>query len=367
MRVSWVRLVASFLIALLSLISIPVGVLADTCACDPIQPYLVVDRFDETHVTYRNADSPGIVYASNKSGAWVRSKLTSRIDIPYAIAVDRAQKVYIVFRREQNDAVHFFLISNRTGSWVTTRLSTIQDGAYDISIQADPARNLHLTWGTDERVWYATNKSGAWARRGLDTALGQNANLAIDDQGHVHLGFNQCLEDGPNSCADSGVTYQTNASGAWVTQRLSTDPEDHVEDLLVDPNGKVHLVFAREYESVMHPGLPLGIYYMTNASGRWRTLKAAGPGRMVNIERGPAGQIHITYAHVDGNLGIFWAMLKNGVWTRTEVITEYAMYPSTGIESNGRMHLAFMRMAIDPGIYHALKTDAGWSRLELMD
>ena len=88
---------------------------------------------------------------------------------------------------------------------------------------------------------------------------------------------------------------------------------------------------------------------------------------MANIERGPAGQIHITFAQVDGNLGIFLARSRSGVWTRSEIIREYALYPTTGIESNGRLQLAFMRMAIDPGIYHASGSSAGWSRRELMD
>ena len=59
---------APWLMALLLALPGPATVAADTCACDPIQPFLVVDRFDETHVTYRHADNPGIIYASNKTG-----------------------------------------------------------------------------------------------------------------------------------------------------------------------------------------------------------------------------------------------------------------------------------------------------------
>lgn len=367
MAVRWGRRLAPMMVALLWLLALPIGVTADTCACDPIQPYLVVDRFDETHVTYRHSDKPGVIYASNKSGSWVKQRLTSNLDHPFAIAVDAAQKVYVVFQRELNDAVAFRLVSNRTGGWATTSLSIIHADAYDVHIQVDPAKKIHLAWTTDEHAWYATNASGTWVRRQLDHAMGANTKIALDKNGNVHLLYLQCTNDGSGTCDGAGIYYETDASGSWVAQRISTDQEDKPQDLLVDPAGKVHLVFAREYNSQAQPNLPLGVYYMTNASGAWTTSRAAAPGRMGSIARTPGGAIHISFARVDGNLGIFLATRRNGAWTVTEAIREYALYPTIGIESDGRLHLAFMRMAIDPGVYHAIFINGGWARRELMD
>ena len=95
-----VRSVTLAVAALMVLLVLPGPVAADTCACDPIQPYLVTDRYNETHVVYRHATNPGLIYASNKTESWVKRRLTSSKDLPYAIGVDAAQKVYIVFRRE---------------------------------------------------------------------------------------------------------------------------------------------------------------------------------------------------------------------------------------------------------------------------
>jgi hypothetical protein len=307
------------------------------------------------------------MYATNKSGSWVRRRLTSAKDQPYAIAVDAAQKAYIVFRREANDTVHFRLLTNRSGSWVSTRLPIIHSHAYDVHVVVDPNRKLHIAWNTDEHSWYATNAGGSWVRRRLDNALGNDAQVAVGSDGSVHLLFQQCLNDGSGTCDGAGIYHQTNASGVWTTEHISTDPEDHAQDLLVDPDGSVHLVFSREDNSQAQPDLPLGIFYMTNASGTWVTSRAAGPGRMAQIERAANGTIQVVYAHVDGNLGIFQATLRNGTWTRTEVIREYALYPSTGIEPDGRMHIAFMRMAIDPGVYHAVYVAGEWRRRELLD
>jgi hypothetical protein len=366
----WARYALLLPALLLVLLALPGAVAADTCACDPIQPFLVVDRFDETHVTYRHSDNPGIIYASNKTGSWVRTRLTSRLDEPYAIAVDAAQKVYIIFRRlTTSDNLGFFMVSNRTGTWVTQHLATIHEDAYRVRIAVDPDRKIHLASTTDLHAWYSTNETGTWTRQQLDQYQGQNGLVAVDAQGHLHLLFNQCLNaEGSGTCEGSGIYYRTNRTGSWVTVRIAPQQQDTPEDLTTDGAGNVHVVFSREYwDQGKENTLPLGVFYVTNAGGTWRTLKAAGPGRMAQIERTPGGQIHIVYAHVDGNLGIFLATLRNGVWYRSEVIPEYAFYPSTGIESDGRLHIAFMRMAIDPGIYHAVWQNGAWSRRELMD
>ena len=366
MRVRRGRRLASIMVALLGLLAFPIGVSADTCACDPIQPFLVVDRLDEVHVTYRNADRPGVVYASNKSGSWVKVRITSGKDEPFAIAVDAAQKVSIVFQREYADDVRFFVISNRTGSWVTTRLAI--DPGRCLPREGPGRRRPDPSRVDDRRARLVRHEQG----RDLGAAParqhdGQRHPARARPGGKVHLLYNQCTNDGEGTCEGAGIYHETDASGSWVAERVTTDQEDKANDLTVDAAGKVHLVFVREYNSQAQPDLPLGVYYVTNASGSWLTQRAAAPGRMANIERRSTGVIHITFARVDGNLGIFFATGRNGAWTVTEVIKEYALYPSTGISSGGRVHLAFMRMAIDPGIYHSAYSTTAWSRRELMD
>ncbi len=359
---------AMLVAALLLVLLLPGPVAADTCACDPIQPYLAVDRFDEVHVTYRHSDRPGVIYATNKTGTWTRKRLTSARDVPYAIAVDARQRGYVVFQREVDDHMRWQLLTNRTGEWVLSRLSIIPADAYRVRIEIAPDRSIHLTFDRDEAVYYATNASGSWVRRRLDSAMGNNARLALDAAGNVHLVYQQCIDDGTDSCLEPGIYYETNSGGAWTTQRVSFDGEDSSQDILVDASGTVHIAFAREYKPQANPDLPLGMFHLTNAGGTWRATRVAPPGRWASIQRSPTtGTIYITYMHVDGNLGIFTAHNASGSWTRSEVITEWAFYPSTGMDSEGRLRLAFMRMAIDPGIYFSIRRTTGWTRFELMD
>lgn len=364
----WNRRLALLAGVLLLGLLLPGPVAADTCACDPIQPYLVVDRFDEVHVTYRHSDRPGVIYASNKSGTWTRKRLTNAKDIPYAIAVDARQRAYIVFQREVDDSVRWQLLTNRTGEWVLSWLKIIPGDASRIRIDIAPDRSIHLTFDRDEAVYYASNASGSWVRRRLDSAMGNNARLALDKAGNVHLVFQQCIDDGTESCFAPGIYYQTNRTGTWTTEQVAFDGEDQSQDILVDAAGVVHIAFAREYNSQANPDLPLGMFYLTNGGGTWRTTRVAPPGRWASIQRSPTtGAIYITYMHVDGNLGIFVAHNSSGSWTRSEVINEWAFYPSTGMDSVGRLRLAFMRMAIDPGVYYSIRRSTGWTRFELMD
>jgi len=240
--------------ALLLVLLLPGPVAADTCACDPIQPYLAVDRFDEVHVTYRHSDRPGVIYATNKTGTWTRKRLTSARDVPYAIAVDARQRGYVVFQREVDDHMRWQLLTNRTGEWVLSRLSIIPADAYRVRIEIAPDRSIHLTFDRDEAVYYATNASGSWVRRRLDSAMGNNARLALDAAGNVHLVYQQCIDDGTDSCLEPGIYYETNACGTWATERVSFDGEDSSQDILVDASGTVHIAFARGVQLAGQPG-----------------------------------------------------------------------------------------------------------------
>jgi hypothetical protein len=48
-------------------------------------------------------------------------------------------------------------------------------------------------------------------------------------------------------------------------------------------------------------------------------------------------------------------------------VRERAIYQEIGIDTAGYIRLAFMRMAIDPGVCYSSNRSGTWSRLELMD
>ena len=113
----------------------------------------------------------------------------------------------------------------------------------------------------------------------------------------------------------------------------------------------------------------MGTFYLTNRDGTWRSRWVAAPGRWANIERSRLGAITIVFSRVDDDdrRGIYMASNASGTWVRSTVVREWAMYPSTGMAPSGVVHLAYMRMTGDPGIYYSNDRGDGWSRRELMD
>jgi hypothetical protein len=95
----------------------------------------------------------------------------------------------------------------------------------------------------------------------------------------------------------------------------------------------------------------------------------APEGRWGNIERSRDGAIWIVYMRVDDDdrRGIYMTTNASGTWVRSTIVREWAMYPSTGMGPSGVLHLAYMRMTGDPGIFYSNNRGDGWSRRELMD
>lgn len=359
------RLLRATAFAMVALLTMSVSaVWADTCACDPIQPFLAVDPHGTVHAAYRNSGTPGIVYATNVSGRWVRSRITSGRDEPGWIAVDSHRKVYIVFRREFTDNVAWYYMTNRSGSWATVRLAWMPDAAYAPRLEVGPDRNLHLVYENDEEAVYARRTSSGWVTRRLDVSMGQSPVLAIAANGAVHLAFRQCLNDGVGTCDGEGIYHETDASGAWVRTRLTTSQFDVAQDLKVDTVGRVHLVF---YQDRALEELQGGLFYMTNRSGAWVTQRFSTYGRMARLALDSQSKARVVYTRIDDGYGLFYATNQSGRWTWSSFFGDWALYPSLGIDGGNKLHVVFMRMETDPGIYYTTNKSGAWTRLELMD
>jgi hypothetical protein len=87
---------------------------------------VVADSTNRLHVTWlEEGTDPGVYYATNRTGAWVRTRLSrSGADSSPSIALDATGKVYVAFARGYWAATPgLYLVSDRTGSWQTTRVS----------------------------------------------------------------------------------------------------------------------------------------------------------------------------------------------------------------------------------------------------
>ena len=353
-----------------ALLLVPGAASADTSASRPMWPSIVVDNDNKVHVAYDNADGNGIIYATNRSGSWVRRKLTNGNDSLPHLTVDAQDRVRIIFTRTFTDSPRaIYYVTNRTGEWKTKMLPWKAPGS-TIRTAVSPSGTIHVVFTTDAHAYYVTNASGTWVRERLDAYFGNQAVLAVDVNGKVHIAYGQCLNDAEEeaTCEGEGIWYRTNATGSWTTERITDLQLDRATSIVTDGAGKAHVIVERRGMYQGREEMGIGMYYLTNESGAWVRQTVAKWGRkgVLGVDR--TGAVHVVYnQESETKRGIYYATNKSGVWVRSTAVAEHAIYPEMGLDSRGVVRLAFMRMAIDPGVYYAHNARGSWSRLELMD
>ncbi len=216
--------------------------------------------------------------------------------------------------------------------------------AWDQNAVFAPAGSAPSVAGTG--LFYATNASGAWVVRRLttDPVDGPSA-IAVETDGTVHITVRRT--DGPRS----GLHHFTNEGGVWTKTQLS----DHVEDLWssvgVTSGGTVHVAVAR-------PGF--GIYdIVRQAGGAWNAplLVHDGEATAPDLTVDGAGHVHLVFGLVDGFntvAGVGYATNATGSWVEKPVAGGQAHSASIAVDASGRAHVAYQRATSAPlGIWYA--------------
>jgi hypothetical protein len=98
---------------------------------------VVADASNKLHVAWLDGGAnPGVYYATNSTGTWVRTRLTrSTADTVPSVALDTSGKAYVAFSRAYwADVPGIYLATNGTGVWQTIRLS---EDAYSGRVSLD--------------------------------------------------------------------------------------------------------------------------------------------------------------------------------------------------------------------------------------
>jgi hypothetical protein len=141
--------------------------------------------------------------------------------------------------------------------------------------------------------------------------------LAVDRSGGLQVAFRRTSGPSP------GIYFVREVGGTWsAPQRVSTVAGDTLPSLALTGTSvpRLHVVFMRSGRRSP------GIYYASNAGGKWRLAKVPGTGAKDAV------------ASFGG--------------------------PSLAVDGRGRLHLAFTRASGKrAGIYYALRGSKGWSAL----
>jgi alpha-tubulin suppressor-like RCC1 family protein len=248
-----------------------------------------VDASGRIHIVYQKLGA-GIFYLSNASGPWasIRIAKSGTFVTHPEIDVDASGKAHVVYFTPSTAGLRY--ATNRTGSWVRTRITTnSHDTRADVAV--DAANKVHVLIGRDSKGYrYMTNKSGSWAGSAVttDSRIGLNPSIEIDTQGRPILGFTS--SDGANA-AVVGVWTAVKASSGWTKTRLSTFYSNWSQ-VRADPDGSRHLA-------------AFGVTHFANGSGSWLDEQAAANKYLYSngaFDVGPAGQLAVVYVRTDYSL-----------------------------------------------------------------
>lgn len=339
--------------------------------------------------------APGVVAA-----AWQETTVTenTRFDEP-SLALDAGDHAHVAYIG-YGDAPGIYVASDATGRWTSTRLTSAADDAPAIAVDADGHRHIvFVRSGADPGILYATDKGGAWTVKRLTSERADSPSIAVDPAGHVHIAFN-------SDSFEPGIVSLDDLTGSWVRTRVTAAHLDGATSIVVMPDGTTKIAFAR-----YAPEAP-GIYVAAAApeGGQWTTDRltnayddeptmavrsadevdvafvrfgaegrglyhAIGPGDWTvtplvvdddkgydrpSMAIGPDGLAAIAYARADSNGdvdGLFVARQRaDGSWRADERLTTGGRpddWPSLALDRAGREHVAFTELDTgpNPGVY----------------
>ena len=274
-------------------------------------PDIAIDASGHHHVTYRDDSygNQGIVYTTDSSGSWVSVRVSAPNTILAdalsfggpSIAVDSTNKAHISYF-DQSRGVQY--ATNVSGNWVVSTLSSSTYQGILSSIAVDSSDKVHISYmdqtigsGTARYIRYVTNVSGSWVTTNLDTISDGYSSLAIDSQDKIHIVY-------PGS--QGFLKYATNVSGSWVNTTLSTASTGGRFSLAIDSTDTIHVIYFGATTVV--GGIGSNYYYTTKTGGVWSTpILVVGLG--ANLSMAVDSSDKICVASMSGNLN-YWNIVQ---------------------------------------------------------
>jgi len=248
---------------------------------------------------------------------------------------------------------HNSYLTNATGAWTSQVLDASSDSDANIAVDGDGT--VHVGYAAFQGVNHAVRVAGAWAAEVVDAQGWCDSSLAIDSANNVHLAYYG------NSTSAGGLRYATNASGAWVQETVDLfdtgcSGQPGSLSLTVGTDGTPHVAYAGRSPDY-------GLKYAVKTGGAWNIDTVDSGGYIPNLSSAvdPAGAVHIAYtdnynylkyAHQDGT----------GNWLIETIDSGNSPAPSIALDAAGRVHISYVALH---QLKYAMNAGSTWSNFIL--
>ena len=264
---------------------------------DPtIGPWAVDVAADATgavHVTWTDADSASLLYATDADG-WATHLVDADADPQRgAIAIDAGGDAHIVyFAQEVRDLRHAWRTSADPADWQTETVDADGNTGWSPDLAFDDAGRAHVVHGSTELGLRYARFDGAWSFESIDPDAdgSSGGRLALDADGNPHAVYRTW--DG----SEGGLRVASReAAGGWTIASLT--PPSSVREHFAIAVGPADLLTVAAID--FDPG---ALVVLTRQAAQW-TSEQIDPGSTSSpsLAIGADGVVHLAYYWWEGH------------------------------------------------------------------
>jgi hypothetical protein len=239
--------------------------------------------------------------------------------------------------------------TDRTGTWAVTTVGQLPtfERLNGIDLAVDGLGAVHIVGseldsGVGAYRWtmrHFTDASGTWTADTLPITGGHTVSLAARGAGRLLLVY-RAERQVTEADIQRSLAYATNAtaSGSWLMRTLGGE-DTRSGAITLDRDRKVHIAYVRT-------GAAVGLYHRTNASGAWVTQRinrhdVVGAPDIAALD---AGHLEVAYARAGDRPGIRIASKEGTVWSSVSGSTHrFDRSPSLALLPSGSFRVVFDR------------------------
>ena len=302
---------------------------------------IAIDSNDELHISYYDATSHHLKYASNAGGTWFNYPVDNGVGYIgryTSIGLDSNDYVHITYG--DLSAWNLKYATFDGVSWSRSILDnggSGQAGMYS-SLEIDSNDLIHVSyWGRSFDLKYATKQAGtgSWSTEIVEWGhmTGEWTSIALDSNNKPFFSHVSETYD------DLQIAYE-NGQGDWITPTVDSGGSGQIDNgtsIAIDSNDAKHIVYYDDENG----DLKYADFNTLSNLWQYTILDSSGDvGKFPSIAIDSQDNLHVAY-YDNGNQELKYAYYDGSSWNISTLDTSGGKHPSVAIDSNDNIYISY--------------------------